>query len=108
MFKIFSLVKSVSAMLSCMLSYAICVGGIACPPPRLTSEKGNISKFIVARQMHREGEKIYIYITIIMTIIIYTRTHIYTYMYIHIHIHTHTQIQPVLQIYTIYIVYIPM
>jgi hypothetical protein len=22
-----------------MLSYVICVGGIACPPPRLTSEK---------------------------------------------------------------------
>ena len=48
-------------MLSCMLSYVICVGGIACPPPRLTSEKkkkrGNISKFIVARHMHREGKE---------------------------------------------------
>ena len=50
MFKIFSLVKSVIALLSCMLSYAICVGGIACPPPKLTSEKGkkkSVSKSIV-------------------------------------------------------------
>ena len=56
----FSLVRSVSAMLSCMLSYVICVGGIACPPPRLTSGKrggGNISKYIVARHMHREGKE---------------------------------------------------
>ena len=67
MFKIFSLVRSVSAMLSCMLScmlsYVICVGGIACPPPRLTSGggggggRGNISKYIVARHMHREGKE---------------------------------------------------
>ena len=51
-------------MLSCMLSYVICVGGIARSPPRLTSVKGNISKFIVARHMHREGGgggNIYIY-----------------------------------------------
>ena len=102
MFKIFPLVKSVIALLSCMLSYAICVGGIACPPPKLTSEKGkkkSVSKSIVDMSTYNNNND-------------NNYTHTYTHIPIYAHTYTHAQSRTnttsITNIYNIYSVYVPL